>query len=68
VSISTDNLRAIADDLDDADEALEAFVLVAVTADGTGQVVRIMSSSQDKAASAMVLGRAVDMLRGGALQ
>ncbi|MCZ2413605.1 MAG: hypothetical protein LC136_05015 [Burkholderiales bacterium] len=65
--VSTDNLRAIADDMDEAGVSLDGFVLIAVQADDGGRV-RIMGSLEDREATATVLRLAIKMLGGGALQ
>lgn len=67
VIVSTDNLRAIADDMDEAGVSLDGFVLIAVQADDGGRV-RIMGSLEDREANATVLRLAIKMLGGGALQ
>ncbi len=65
--VSTDNLRAIADEFDEAGIALDGFVLIAVQAEDGGRV-RIMGSLEDREANATVLRLAIKMLGGGALQ
>ena len=65
--VSTDNLRAIADDMDEAGVSLDGFVLIAVQADDGGRV-RIMGSLEDREANATVLRLAIKMLGGGVLQ
>lgn len=65
--VSTDNLRAIADDIDEAGGSLDGFVLIAVQADDGGRV-RIMGSLEDREATATVLRLAIKILGGGALQ
>jgi len=67
VIVSTDNLRAIADDMDEAGVSLDGFVLIAVQADDGGRV-RIMGSLEDREANATVLRLAIKMLGGGVLQ
>jgi len=67
VIVSTDNLRAIADEFDESGIALDGFVLIAVQADDGGRV-RIMGSLEDREANATVLRLAIKMLWGGALQ
>lgn len=57
--VSTDNLRAIADDMDEAGVSLDGFVLIAVQADDGGRV-RIMGSLEDREANATVLRLAID--------
>lgn len=65
--VSTDNLRAIADDMDEAGVSLDGFVLIAVQAEDGGRV-RIIGSLEDREANATVLRLAIKMLRGGVLQ
>lgn len=65
--VSTDNLRAIADDMDEAGVSLDGFVLIAVQAEDGG-CVRIMGSLEDREANATVLRLAIKMLGGGSLQ
>lgn len=65
--VSTDNLRAIADDMDEAGVSLDGFVLIAVQAEDGGRV-RIMGSLEDREANATVLRLAIKMLGGGVLQ
>lgn len=67
VIVSTDNLRAIADDMDEAGVSLDGFVLIAVQAEDGGRV-RIIGSLEDREANATVLRLAIKMLRGGVLQ
>lgn len=64
--VSTDNLRAIADEMDESGIALDGFVLVAV--EFAGPRVRVLGSIEDNATNAEVLSKAIKMLRGGALQ
>lgn len=67
---TTDNLRAIANDLDELGEELDDFVLLAGVRNGQGPVVRVLSSWTDAQRDQIVaaLHHGIRMLRGGAEQ
>lgn len=66
--MSTDQLRQIADDLDESGESLDSFVMLAGTNGVDGDMIRVLSSGTDRDAIMAALRRGIAMLRGGAEQ
>ena len=66
--MSTDQLRQIADDLDESGETLESFVMLAGTNGIDGDAIRVLSSGTDRDAIVAALRKGIDMLRGGTEQ
>lgn len=62
--MSTDQLRQIADDLDESGETLDSFVMLAGTSDGDGDMILVLSSGTDRDAIMAALRRGIAMLRG----
>lgn len=58
--VSTDNLRAIADDMDEAGVSLDGFVIVAQV----GNQVRVLSSTDDMDVSVAALRFGANLLVG----
>lgn len=65
VQVSTDQLRQIADDLDESGESLDSFVMLAGTSDGDGDMIRVLSSGTDREAIVAALRKGIQMIRGG---
>lgn len=63
--VSTDQLRQIADDLDESGESLDSFVMLAGTSDGDGDMIRVLSSGTDREAIVAALRKGIQMIRGG---
>ena len=66
--MSTDQLRQIADDLDESGETLESFVMLAGTNGIDGDAIRVLSSGTDRDSIVAALRKGIDMLRGGTEQ
>lgn len=63
--VSADNLRAIADDMDESGESLDSFVMLAGTSDGDGDMIRVLSSGTDREAIVAAPRKGISMIRGG---